>query len=186
MGKGDYKKTIPGWAHDSAEANRAFRRANKKLANSYEMGCTIMFKAGDQVKLKDGTILDIVNDQGNTKFEGMTKSYEPKKFEESDIDCYKSADINENEIGGDHITHWRFYTGPGYEYATRLNIANYAKFSIPEFEDIPLESIIAKHIYWGSEGYGYKGFYNGDEYILFTSIEKLPDGLKEDAIKNVK
>ena len=76
--------------------------------------------------------------------------------------------------GGDHTNFELIYCGPSYD-VTLDEIKNYAK------------SHGYTYMCWGSdEGYGYKGFYNGDSYMIYKDANKLPKGYKEDALKGGK
>ena len=88
--------------------------------------------------------------------------------------------------GGDGNNYTMFYTGGGSSYAnnTMDNIAAFGKGLYPGLKDKSLDEIKDYHIYWGSDeasGYNLKGFYNGDTYVLFDDIEKLPPEMKHDA-----
>ena len=81
-----------------------------------------------------------------------------------------------------------FYSGWSdlYAHNTEDEIAAYAKANMPAFKDMDIDEIKDGHIYWGTDGPMYKGFYNGDTYVLFEDIEKLPDAEKQDALSNCK
>ena len=93
-------------------------------------------------------------------------------------------DISEepNVCGGDDNMKM-FYTScyGGYEHHTSREIAQWGKNNLPGLKDLSLDEIEYSHIYWGTEGPNYKGFYNGDTYVLFDDINKLDKPYKEDA-----
>ena len=141
-------------------------------------------EALDEVQLLDGTKLHILEDQFKEPFNGYTfNDNNVTEFKITDIDCYSKHFMA--PVGGDKTNYWMFYTGPGYK-TTKENIANWAKFTIPEFKDMSIDEIIKLHIYFGTDEcshYGiYKAFYNGDTYILYNNINELSPEYKEDAL----
>lgn len=89
--------------------------------------------------------------------------------------------------GGDKTNYFMFYTDNygGYKDNTADNIAQYGKEHLEGLKNLSLEEIKDKHIYWGTET-GFNAFYNGDTYVLFDDIEKLPEDMKKDAYENCK
>lgn len=89
--------------------------------------------------------------------------------------------------GGDKINYLMFYTSNygTYKDNTADNIAQYGKEHLEGLKDLSIEEIKDKHLYWASE-IGYHSAYNGDTYVLFDDIEKLPEDMKQDAIENCK
>lgn len=89
--------------------------------------------------------------------------------------------------GGDKTNYFMFYTSNNgtYKDNTADNIAQYGKEHLDGLKDLSLEEIKDKHIYWGTET-GFNAFYNGDTYVLFDDIEKLPEDMKKDAYENCK
>lgn len=89
--------------------------------------------------------------------------------------------------GGDGSNLYYFYTGSStYKNNSIENIAAFAQQNFDSCKGKSVEDIEAKHIFWGTEGSGYKGFYNGDTYVLFDDINKLPQDIKQDALANCK
>lgn len=89
--------------------------------------------------------------------------------------------------GGDKTNYFMFYTDNYgvYKDNTADNIAQYGKEHLEGLKDLSLEEIKDKHLYWGTET-GFNAFYNGDTYVLFDDIEKLPEDMKKDAYENCK
>lgn len=89
--------------------------------------------------------------------------------------------------GGDKTNYLMFYTSNygTYKDNTADNIAQYGKEHLEGLKDLSIEEIKNKHLYWASE-IGYHSAYNGDTYVLFDDIEKLPEDMKQDAIENCK
>ena len=97
--------------------------------------------------------------------------------------------INKKEIdkaiscgNDDEKNYYCFYTGMCYEQNSIKNIIAFAREKFPSFKNLMDEEIQNNHIYWATESSQYKGMYNGDEYILFEDIDKLPEDMKIDAI----
>ena len=89
--------------------------------------------------------------------------------------------------GGDGSNLYYFYTGSSsYKDNSIENIAAFAQQNFDSCKGKSVEDIESKHIFWGTEGGGYKGFYNGDTYVLFDDVEKLPEDVKQDALKYCK
>lgn len=84
--------------------------------------------------------------------------------------------------GGDESNYYFFYCDAiDYEQNTPENIAQFGKEHLSGLKNMSTEEIISKHLFFGTEGMYFKAFYNGDTYILFDDIEKLPEDIKEDA-----
>jgi len=81
--------------------------------------------------------------------------------------------------GGDQNFYY-FYCGHCYGNNTYTTIAEFAKEHIANLKDAPIDEIVDQHIYWGSE-YGFHSFYNGDSFILYDDIAKLPSDMRMDA-----
>ena len=89
--------------------------------------------------------------------------------------------------GGDSQNLFYFYTGSqSYRDNSVENIAAFAQERFDSCKGKSVEEIESKHIFWGTEGPSFKGFYNGDTYVLFDDINKLPESVKQDAYANCK
>lgn len=89
--------------------------------------------------------------------------------------------------GGDGSNLFYFYTGSSsYKDNSVENIAAFAQERFESCKDKSVEEIASKHIFWGTEGPSFNGFYNGDTYVLFDDIQKLPEDVKKDAYTNCK
>lgn len=87
-------------------------------------------------------------------------------------------------VGGDKENLFYFYTGgSSYKDNTIENIAAYAQEHFDSCRGKTVEEIESKHIFWGTESSSFHGLYNGDTYILFDDIEKLPKDVQQDALK---
>lgn len=93
----------------------------------------------------------------------------------SDNNVFKAV-----SCGGDGSNYFCFYSGSGYENNNPDLIANFAQENVDGLKSVSVDEIKSKHLYWASE-VGYKGLYNGDTWVLFDDIEKLPKSLQEDA-----
>ena len=88
--------------------------------------------------------------------------------------------------GGDGKNLFYFYIN-SHDYPSNLkeNIARFAKENFESCKDSSLEEIQDKHIFWGTDAaLGFKGVYNGDTFVLFDDINKLPISIKEDALSH--
>lgn len=137
----------------------------------------ILYKK-DKVRLYSGTELTIENEQDSDNFKGVNYKGIIVPFNEKDIESIKRHYVD--CCGGDKVNYWYFYTGPGYQ-TTEEDVANYAKYELPQFYNMTISEIQHKHIYFGSEGNSYHAFYNGDTYVLFTSLDKLDKDKQQDA-----
>lgn len=89
--------------------------------------------------------------------------------------------------GGDGSNLFYFYTGSSlYKDNSVENIAAFAQKRFDSCKDKSVDEIASKHIFWGTEGPSFNGFYNGDTYVLFDDIQKLPEDVKKDAYTNCK
>lgn len=87
-------------------------------------------------------------------------------------------------VGGDGSNLYYFYTGSSsYKDNSIENIAAFAQEHFDSCKGKSVEDIESKHIFWGTDSGGYQGFYNGDTYILFDDLSKLPQDVKQDALK---
>lgn len=137
----------------------------------------IILEQGDMIKLNSKEEVEFIN-ESNNDITGINKSGEIVRFRHEDINCIKKKGVM--PCGGDMENYWMFYTGPGYK-TTDVMVANWARYELPEFESLDDEEIIKRHIYWGTESMQYKGFYNGDTYVLYNNINALPEDKKFDA-----
>ena len=89
--------------------------------------------------------------------------------------------------GGDKENYYMFYVDNQGSYAgnTADNIAQFAKENIPELSGLTTNAIKSKHMYWATDSGSFDGMYNGDTCVLFVDVNKLPGGLRTDAIKYV-
>lgn len=115
-----------------------------------------------------------------------------KWIEENPDELNESKKLNETidlkPDGGDKKNWFAFYTGlqgGSYSNNTQDNIAQFGKENLEGLKDLSIEEIKDSHMYWGSE-YGFHSFYNGDTFILFDDIEKLPEDMKKDAYECCK
>lgn len=102
----------------------------------------------------------------------------PESFKES---------LGATPCGGDNKNYYMFYTGGGGDYSNNTveAIAKFGQEHFPNFKDLGFEDIKNFHVYWGTdESRGYESFYNGDTYVLFDDIEKLPEDMKKDALNH--
>ena len=138
-------------------------------------------KYGDYVKLLNrNALIEIYRDQVTEPFTG--------KLYEDDIEItFASLDIEEvitpriDIYGSDGINYWMFYTGDNYNISKR-DIAKYAIHALSDiFGSMSIDTIMSKHIYFGSNSSVYNAIYNGDTYVLFKDYQKLPEKYKLDA-----
>ena len=178
------------WASDKATSDGYSPKGGKTLYRSFT---------------PDYTYYDI--DLGDGFTEQEFKSFRDVKNYIAEQEKLKSQD-NENNIedvnidenkklnetidlkpdGGDKKNWFAFYTGlqgDSYSNNTQDNIAQFGKENLEGLKDLSIEEIKDSHIYWGSE-HGFHGFYNGDTFILFDDIEKLPEDMKKDAYECCK
>lgn len=141
----------------------------------------IKLESKDLVQLTTGYIVEIVDNQYIEPFIGLDVNDGLEiKFTMSEVECVKKYKLE--PCGGDKVNYWLFYTGSGYRNATKENIAQWARYVLQDiFFDMTVEQIMNKHIYWGTESGSYKSFYNGDTYVLYNSLEKLPEDMQYDA-----
>lgn len=110
-------------------------------------------------------------------------------FEQNE-DAYNKAlegcEPEATPCGGDDKNYYMFYVDNygTYKNNTAERIAEFGKKNFPNFKDLGFEDIKNFHMYWATEGSGYESFYNGDTYVLFDDIEKLPEDKKNDAYKH--
>lgn len=64
-----------------------------------------------------------------------------------------------------------FYTGPGYDGVTKEAVEHYVR-------DHAFEPA---GVYWATESPRYEHFYNGDTFVAYESLDKLPDDMRHDA-----
>ena len=134
-------------------------------------------------------IIDAVIDRNaynrdkHSKIKADKERYAKEIAEESK----KTESIELKPDGGDKTNYFIFYTDNYgvYKDNTADNIAQYGKEHLEGLKDLSLEEIKDKHLYWGTET-GFNAFYNGDTYVLFDDIEKLPEAMKKDAYENCK
>ena len=85
---------------------------------------------------------------------------------------------NVEVVGGDRENSWYFYP----ENNSYLEIATWAKQKVGGiFENMPLDEIMNKHMFFGSDTGFSKGFYNGDTIVLYKDIDALEENVKQDA-----
>lgn len=123
------------------------------------------------------------NRDKHSKIKADKERYAKEVEEES----RKTEAVELKPDGGDKTNYFMFYTDNygGYKDNTADNIAQYGKEHLEGLKDLSLEEIKDKHLYWGTET-GFNAFYNGDTYVLFDDIEKLPEDMKKDAYENCK
>lgn len=123
------------------------------------------------------------NRDKHSKIKADKERYAKEVEEESK----KTEAVELKPDGGDKTNYFMFYTDNygGYKDNTADNIAQYGKEHLEGLKDLSLEEIKDKHLYWGTET-GFNAFYNGDTYVLFDDIEKLPEDMKKDAYENCK
>lgn len=123
------------------------------------------------------------NRDKHSKIKADKERYAKEVEEESK----KTEAVELKPDGGDKTNYFIFYTDNygGYKDNTADNIAQYGKEHLEGLKDLSLEEIKDKHLYWGTET-GFNAFYNGDTYVLFDDIEKLPEDMKKDAYENCK
>ena len=134
-------------------------------------------------------IIDAVIDRNaynrdkHSKIKADKERYAKEMAEESK----KTESVELKPDGGDKTNYFMFYTDNYgvYKDNTADNIAQYGKEHLEGLKDLSLEEIKDKHLYWGTET-GFNAFYNGDTYVLFDDIEKLPEDMKKDAYENCK
>ncbi len=101
----------------------------------------------------------------------------------------ESISVNESAIpsGGDEINYFIFYCDNyTYDYNDIDSVAKFGRKHLKGLKDVSISEIKANHIYWGSdEASGFAGNYNGDTYVLFDDIDKLPADLKKDAYNHI-
>lgn len=85
--------------------------------------------------------------------------------------------------GGDKNNFYYFYVEPDNSIE---NIIAFAKENFDSCKDKSPEEIEAKHMFWGTDGIGFEEFYNGDTFVLFDDINKLPETIKQDALRHCK
>lgn len=141
----------------------------------------IKLEQKDLIQLTTGYIVELFDNQYKEPYTGYdVNDGEPITFKDSEIECIKKYGLE--SCGGDDINYWMFYTGPGYLNNTRENIAHWARYVLQNiFFDMSIEEIINKHIYWGTDEGKFKSFYNGDTYILYKDLNKLPENMQYDA-----
>lgn len=137
-------------------------------------------------------VIDKSTNKKTTSQIKITKIIDENNFEGTDkngntvtfiLDDVISANIKGITIdGGDNNNYWMFYNEP---FKSPMNIAYWAKFNLDAFYDMDIPEIRNKHIFYGSDSYGYSGMYNGGTYVLFVNVNRLPDGYKEDAQKEI-
>ena len=138
----------------------------------------ISLEPGDQINLTTGYIVEIIDDLEKEPYEGADlNTGELIPFTKKEIECIKKSYIKPD--GGDRENYWYFYCAKGI---TPTIIANYARFEFEElFFDMSIETIINRHIYWGTDNFQFNGNYNGDTYVLYNNLNLLPEDLKKDA-----
>ena len=142
----------------------------------------IMLDIGDLVRLTSKEAVKVLEVSSNNTFTGVNKDT-VVIFSTLDIDCYSKKNLK--PCSDDNENYWMFYSGEFYN-ANIDTIANWARFNKPElFNDMSNDEIGHKHLYWATESTSYEGVYNGDTYVLFHAINKLPEDLKIDAEKNI-
>lgn len=153
------------------------------------------------IDLGDGSTI-LISIEGKGPIDSYDSGFTKESFnddyieddEDYDDDEYldENKKLNENiELkpdGGDKKNWFAFYTslqGNSYSNNTQDNIAQFGKENLEGLKDLSIEEIKDFHMYWGSE-YGFHSFYNGDTFILFDNIEKLPENMKKDAYECCK
>lgn len=148
---------------------------------------SLNIEVGDKIILKSPSyIVEIISDQTGEPYSGSDiNNGEEITFYEKDIECIKKHNLK--CVGGDRENYWLFYTGSGYS-STKESIANWALYELrdTDFLNMSIEEIMYKHIYWGTDTSNHKAFYNGDTYILFLDVNKLPQDMQSDAKRYLK
>lgn len=102
----------------------------------------------------------------------------------------KIGDASKVQIaGGDDSNYYMFYVSnysSSYDGNSLENIAAFAQEKFDSCAGKSVEEISAKHIFWGTDSSEFRAFYNGDTYILFDDIRKLPKNIREDAMNHCK
>lgn len=140
---------------------------------------------------------DFIDNGGTQSYISQYYHGEPDKLHDY-VAPYYTADVEKSPVEKSKAqpcgsidntrNHYMFYTGGGGSYTNNTSdeIAKFGKEHFDSMKDMSLDEIKDKHIYWGSDeavGYGLKGLYNGDTYVLFDDLEKLPKDMQHDAMK---
>ena len=137
----------------------------------------ILLEEDDLVKLNKGSMVRISEPRDKEPYFGDDYHYSVE-FYEHEISCIAKHNVKPN--GGDDTNYWLFYTGSGCNQHNKFNIANWAKFYLREFNDMSIDQIMT-HIYWGTESSQYKHMYNGDTFVLYIDLKRLPEDMQYDA-----
>lgn len=135
---------------------------NPNISNNFWTSKVVVANSDEEA---DGILEAIEKHQSTTKLDGIIKP--------------NGGDIN-----------WAgFYCGN--EYPKEIQdimvkdiqdfMIKYAKLAFPRLSWMSDEEIRRNHMYWGTDSTSYKGFYNGDTWIVYDNIDLLPEGMKIDA-----
>lgn len=137
----------------------------------------IQLYVGDKVLLEDNSRVDITSIDGDTITGINLQTKEEIEFDIAYVKAYSKNNIKCYD--GDNGNYWLIDASSSAVIAK--NVANWVAYNIPEFEGISPVVIEHRHIYWATNSPVFFGNYSENTYVVYLSIDRLPENMKIDA-----